>query len=54
MEALEKFVRDKMEQGVDKNALWKKCVKAINRKIWKFNVKNKEKNLPDELNDESL
>ena len=54
MEALEKFVRDKMEQGVDKNAFWKKCVKAINRKIWKFNVKNKEKNLPDELNDESL
>jgi hypothetical protein len=40
MDALEKFVRDKMEQGVEKDALWKKCVKALNRKIWKLCSKN--------------
>jgi hypothetical protein len=52
MEALEAFVRDRMEQGVDKDELWKKCVKAINRKLWKLNAKNKGANLPDGDEDE--
>ena len=51
LDALEKFVRDKMEQGVDKEATWKKCVKALNRKIWKLNPKNKNKTVPNELDD---
>ena len=34
MIALERYVRDRMEQSVDKESLWKKCVKALNRKIW--------------------
>ena len=54
LDALEKFVRDKMQQGVDKNALWKNCVKAINRKLCKLNAKNKNINVPEDLNDESI
>ena len=53
MDALEKFVRDKMEQGVEKDALWKKCVKALNRKIWKLCSKNKDKATPIEYEDEN-
>ena len=41
-----------MEQGVNKDELWKKCVKAINRKLWKLNAKNKGTNLPDGDDDE--
>jgi hypothetical protein len=53
MDALEKFVKDKMEQGVEKDPLWKKCVKAINRKIWKLCSKNKDKATPIEYEDEN-
>jgi hypothetical protein len=52
MDALETFVRDRMEQGVNKDDLLKKCVKAINRKLWKLNAKNKGTNLPDGDDDE--
>ena len=41
-----------MEQGVD-NALWKKSVKAINRKLWKLSAKNKDQATPNEYNDEN-
>lgn len=40
--AMERFVRDKIDQGADKDATWKSCVKAINRKIWK--IQNKDAN----------
>ena len=52
MDALETFVRDRMEQGVDKDELWKKCVKAINRKLWILNAKNKGTNFPTDGDDD--
>ena len=53
IEALEKLVRDKVEQGVDKNELWKKCVKSLNRKLWKLCAKNKIQATPNEYNAEN-
>ena len=52
MIALERYVRHRMEQSVDKESLWKKCVKALNRKIWKLCAKDKD--IPEEYreNDE--
>ena len=52
LDALEKFVREKMEQSTDKEATWKKCVKALNRKIWKLNPKNKNKTVLTDLADD--
>ena len=52
MIALERYVKDRMEQSVDKESLWKKCV--IARKIWKLCAKDKD--IPEEYreNDEHL
>ena len=45
---MEAFVRDKMDQGIEKDSMWRKCVKALNRKLWKLNAKNKEKAYEDD------
>lgn len=45
---LEQFTKDKMEQGVDKSKAWSRCVKAINRKLWKLCAKNKDKSISDD------
>jgi hypothetical protein len=47
MEILESHVKDRMDQGADKDGLWKKCVKALNRKLWKLSAKNVGKQEPE-------